>query len=171
VQEKLPSTIRQSLLLAQLVQVKATCPRQGDSCPTCPRQSATCPTCPSQGYMSKATAQVNGHLSKQRLLVQVKAALSEAACQACLSMTACPRQGYLSKSMATYPSQSYSSKSRLLCQKLYVQGMAASPRLLVEAATCQLAQVMAACPSDVNGYLSTAVNGHLPTAINGCFSK
>ena len=42
---------RQSLLLAQLVYDKATCPRQGDTCPrqgaACqlPKAGATCPTC------------------------------------------------------------------------------------------------------------------------------
>src|SRR5271154_4652485 len=88
-------------------------------------------TYPSQSYSS--------------LLVQVKAALSEAACQACLSMTAClqgkatyPSLGYLSKSrllsMVICSSQSYSSKSRPLVEQ----------RLLV--------QVKAACQS--NDYLS-----------------
>src|SRR5271170_3060320 len=88
-------------------------------------------------------------------------------------MTAWPRQGYLSKSMATYPSQSYSPKSRLLCQKLYVQGRATSPRQLVKAAAnghwstclslgyCQWRLVQAKSyssksrpPAQVNGHLS-----------------
>src|SRR5277367_2410243 len=86
-------------------------------------------------------------------------------------MTAWPRQGYLSKTMATYPSQSYSSKSRLLCQKLYVQGRATSPRLLVKAAVNGpllkqrlLAQVKAGCQS--KGYLSKS-----RLVVNDCFSK
>src|SRR5271155_3637454 len=65
-------------------------------------------TCSGQSYSSKPRplAQVNGHLSKQRLLVQVKAA--------------CQRQGYLSETRllvrdkATCQRQGYLSETRLL---------------------------------------------------------
>src|SRR5271154_2358097 len=63
----------------------------------------------------------------------------KAACQACLSMTACPSQGYLP--VATCP------KSRLL-SKAIIQGSCQ-----VKAA-CQACLSMTACPSQ--GYLPVA---------------
>jgi hypothetical protein len=129
---------RQLLLLVQLVQVKSACPRQGDTCPSqgsCPRVFVqVIATCQWQYYLSK--------LSKSRPLVEAKTACNDlivrvkvATCQACLSMTACPSQGYLSGLLVNghFPSQG-SSMARPL-----VQGWLSNNNWLVKAKT--------ACPS------------------------
>src|SRR5271155_2855843 len=96
-----------NLFHLQLVKVKATCSRQGD----------TCPTCPSQGCLSEATCPRQSCLSESRLLLF-------RTCQVCLSTTACPSQGYLSMTcllMATFQvkaarqRQSHLSKAGCRC--------------------------------------------------------
>ena len=67
-----------------LLKSMATC--QSKDCLS--KSKAACQRLLVQG---RATCPSQGRLSKQKLLVQVKAVT----CQVCLSMTACPSQGYL----------------------------------------------------------------------------
>src|SRR5271154_1988800 len=107
--------------------------------------TVTVDICPSHGHLSMAillqvmatclwqyyskswlVVQVNGHLSKQKLLVQVNAAFVRGYLSG-LFVNDCLSKSRL-LSVATCSSQSYSSKSRLLCQRLLVR--------LVGKATC-----------------------------------
>ena len=156
----------QSLLLANLskskplVQGKALCPRIF---------AQVMATSQWQYYLSKsmATCRSKDCLSKSRLLVNdLIVRVKAATCQACLSMTTCPSQGYLSMaclSMATFQVKADRQwQGHLSKASCHNNDCLLKQRLLVPSQGCLS---MTACPSQ--NHLSRSrllLNGHLSKA-------